>query len=204
MKWGMWPSLLAVLTLTGAVRAGSPYVGTSIGAGVANDNVKSGPAISAYIQVDLSRNVGLRGTFGYFSGDTKVDVLSDGEFTMYSVEASVIFKQCTSTNIVPYAGMGIGYYFPDNDLSSDVEELADMLGLRFEEDIDEDFGFHVLGGLAINIGQNADVDLSVKYIILEPDVHDKVTDLQTFESETYTDDVKLNTLFITAGLRFTF
>jgi opacity protein-like surface antigen len=196
--------IAGVMTLAGTVHGGSTYLGGNIGAGVANDNVDTGLALSGYLEADMNDNIALRGTLGYFGGDTKVDLLSEGDFTMFSMEASVIVKARRSSNIIPYAGAGVGYYFPDNELSSNVENVGALLGFRLEEDIDEAFGFHVLAGLAVNLGQNLDLDLGVKYIVVKPDVEAKVTDLSTFQSVTVQDEVDLNTLFITAGLRLTF
>lgn len=121
------------------------------------------------------------------------------------LQASIIARTKQGDRLTPYVGAGVGYYFPDNEVSSDVNAaVISVFGMRIEEDIDESIGFHVLAGLAINVGQNVDLDLGVKYVILEPDVDVKATSITTFESVAGSEEIDLNTLFITAGLRLRF
>ena len=84
------------------------------------------------------------------------------------------------------------------------KEQETDLGARLKEEIDDAFGFHILAGQAINLGQSLDLDLGVKYIIVKSDLDAKATNLSTFQSFTVTDVIELNTIFLTAGLRLTF
>jgi opacity protein-like surface antigen len=202
MRRMVWAVIL-VGAMTMSAWANSAHLGGNIGVGAANDNVDEGLALQGYLELDVATNVALRGTALYFGGDTKVDVLSDGEFTMLGIEGSLVFK-FPSKGVTPYIGAGLGYYLPESELSDDAEAVLAYMGLRGEDDLQPGAGFHAMGGVAFDLAPNVSLDLNVKYVYFKTDDDAKVTNLYTFQSITVTEEVDLSTLFATAGLKFTF
>lgn len=184
--------------------ARSARLGGNIGVSGANDNVKKGLVLQGYAELNLASDFAFRGTALYSAGDTKVDVLSEGDFSMLGVEGSLIYT-LPSQAVAPYIGGGLGHYMPENEFSDGVVTALASIGVRGEEDLQSGIGFHAMGGIAFEIAPNVLVDLNIKYVHFKTDVVGKATDFVTFESFT-TDaaEIDLTTLFITAGLKFMF
>ncbi len=202
-----WKTVLSVVIISSVISinalAISAHIGGNAGVGTANKHVDTGLALHGYLEVDATPNAAIRGTMMYYGGDTKVDVLSEGDFQMLGPELSLILK-FPYQQIVPYIGAGVGIYITENDLSSRVNRWANQLGVRVKEDINTDVGFHAVGGISVNLTPNIALDFNAKYLYLKPDVKAKATNLYTFQSATVKDDVNLSTLFLTGGLKITF
>lgn len=181
----------------------SANLGGNIGVGTANKNADTGLALQGYLEVDATPNIAVRGAMIYYDSDIKVDVLSEGDFTMFGPEASVILK-LPCKQIVPYIGAGAGFYMAEHNLSGRVNYLSDLLDIRIKEDINSDIGLHAMGGVNVILASNFSLDFNVKYIYFKPEAEVKVTNLYDFRSVTVKEDVDFSALFLTAGLKITF
>jgi outer membrane protein W len=178
-------------------------IGGHMGVGLANDHVDPGVSIHGYLELNLAPEFGLRGTLMYFGGDTEVDRLTDGTFSMFGAEVSAIFR-LPSDKVTPYGGVGFGYYFPDNELSRDAKSALESIGVRAAEDIDDGIGLHIITGITFELTPGIDIDFSARYIYFKTDVEARVTSLANFQSVSLRENIDLSTLFITAGMRISF
>jgi len=194
---------LAIACFTTPAFAGGSRLGGEIGFGTANDNVDDGLALQGYLEFDMQEDFALRGGVSYFAGDATVDLLSDGEVTMFGIEAAALYK-IKAEKAKPYLGAGIGYYMPEHELSGDAEAVLASLGLRGEDDLDSGVGFFLIGGITIPTSETVSIGASAKYLILEVEDNAKVTDLWTFQSATASEDIDLNTLFLSVNLQIEF
>lgn len=178
-------------------------VGFNAGAGTGNENAEDGLYIQGYTDININPNVVFRGCIAHFSAPTEVDALSDGTFTMNSLEGSIIVRKSSGV-LRPYVGVGVGYYMPANELSDEVDAIFLWLNLRAKESIEDGIGFNVLGGMNINITENIGIDIGAKYVIYQAEAEAELTNLSTFISATNADDITLNTLFVHGGIFVSF
>lgn len=191
--------LIAIAVSIVSAKAGTASIGGNIGIGAANDNVDVGLALQGFLELDATSNIAARGTALFYGGDTKVDLLSDGSFTMLGFEGSLVFK-FPAKGITPYFGGGPGIYLPNSELSDNTKAALAYMGVRGEDDLQPGFGLHAMGGFAIDLAPNVSLDLNIKYVYLKTDNEAKVTNLYTYRSVVTTGEVDLSTLFATAGL----
>lgn len=190
---------IGLTVLNRSAAAQGVRLGAEVGIGTDNDNVDDGIALQGYMDVDASPSLILRGSLVYFEGDTEVDILSQGLYSMFGIEGSALYK-IPAQNIYPYIGAGLGYYVPDNDLDRDTEFfLRDVLGVVGEDDLESGVGYHVLAGFSFPIAQGLAFGVNVKYLFLEVDNDARVRDLRTGETAVLTEEVNLDTLFVSGG-----
>ena len=178
-------------------------LGGEIGLGTASDNVDDGLALQGYLEYDLRQDFALRGGVTYLAGDSKVEDVSGGELTISGVEAAALYK-FRAEMVKLYIGAGIGYYMPEYEMKDSLELFLGTLALRLEEDLDNDVGFFLMGGVSVPLSDTVSLVGSAKYIFLEVDDHATMTSLIDLDSNTSTGKVDLNTLLLTAGLQIEF
>jgi len=178
-------------------------LGGDIDLSTANDNVDDGLALPGYLEFDAQEDFALRCGISYFGDDTTVDILSDGEVTMFRIEAAALYK-IKAEKAKPYIGGGIGYYIPKSELSGDIEDTLAIQDVRGEDDLDSGVGFFLMGGVSVPLSETASLGASAKYLILGVDNSAKVTDFATFQSFTNTEEFELNTFFLSVSLQIKF
>lgn len=70
-----------------------------------------------------------------------------------------------SPMVVPYAGIGVGYYINDGDI-----ETRRLFAPGTNLDVDNSFGFHVNGGVDFWLTPQYGVAVDLKYVWTQPDV----------------------------------
>ncbi len=191
--------ILHLVVFSLSANAGDIYLSGNIGVGTANENIESISSISGYIEYNFLDNLAVRGSANYYGGESKMKDFSDGEFEMISFESSFIGKVYQHTGVVPYLGLGVGYYMPDINRSSQPNG-NDII----DEELKETMGYHVVTGVILNITENAEFEFCAKYIILSADVKRTRIEIATSESLSITDKDNLNTMSLNCGLRFKF
>jgi outer membrane protein W len=175
-------------------------IGGAVSIASGNNNVEGGTGFSVFLDFPLQKSLTILVNVGKYSSETKVDLMSEGDYSQLWIEGSLLFTG-TQTKLQPYGGGGVGYYIFDHELSSNVEYALSMLGLRGKEEINNVIGFHIRGGLNVELSPKVYLFGDVKYAFLKPKFEVKVTDISTFESVTYKEDVELNTLVLSFGIK---
>ena len=192
--------LISTIILGQTQRQSLPYrLGGGLSVVSENDNVEGGNGFNAFIDYPLQESMTIKTSIGKYSSDTKVDILSEGDYSLLWIEGSLLFSG-TKFKILPYGGGGGGYYIFTHDISSNVKNALMQLGLRAEEEIQNTFGIHIRGGANIELSPTLQLNADAKYVFLKPKLDAKVTELSTFTSVTDDYDLELNTLIISIGL----
>jgi len=168
-----------------------------------SDDAVGGIGFNAFFDHSISEVVLFKTTIGRFSSNTKVDLLSEGDYALLWIEGSLLVTGKESNiqpYIQPYGGAGGGFYMFEHSISSEVQSALNSMGVRGEEEIQNTLGIHFRGGLNIEISPTTNLNFDVKYAILKPKVEGKLTDLITFASVPFEEDVELSTLILSAGI----
>lgn len=132
--------------------------------------------------------LGVRGEVGW-RGDTIDLPLVDGKLDIHTIPllASVTVHPLKDKLLSPYAIAGAGWYY----LIYDGEVTLPILGKLEYDDSDSTFGWHIGGGLEVNIGEHFSVNADIRYVWFELEFED-------------IDDVDASGLQATGGFTFYF
>jgi len=178
--------------------------GSNVCVNIANDNLESGWGFNAFFDKYLqSTPIVLRTSFGYLPTKTKVNKLSEGSFSILSIEESVLISSGHFMNY-PYFGAGGGYYIVNHDISDRVKDELSYLGFYAKEDVSDAFSLHFRGGFNLNIRSKYKKPFSifaeVKYVFLNLSSSATMTNLSTMETSTIEDNVNFSPFIISIGL----
>ncbi|MBN1675137.1 MAG: hypothetical protein JXR37_29120 [Kiritimatiellae bacterium] len=184
--------------------AGNADIGVGLVLSLANGHFEAGSGLLGYGQLSVSDAVSLRGTLIGWAGDTEADVLSAGDYRVLGGEGAVLIHITPAKGLMFHAGGGAGFYTFEHEVTSDVEALMAFLGGRLEEEIEDTFGFHLLAGASLALGDSLGLFCEARYLVMSADIEVTVTDLITFEVFSASDSIDLNTASLVAGgfLRF--
>lgn len=174
----------------------------SIGGGLSyateNNNVKSAAGFEANLTFLTESAIAVRASVGKFGSNVKVDKLSEGNYSLLWLEGTIIAR-AKSSSVQPYGGLGFGYYITEHELSSRMTNAFISQGIRVKEDIEDNLGIHIRGGINIPISTTVDRNAELKYVFLNPKANVEATDLSTFQTATVSEEIDLSTLFIVVG-----
>jgi len=178
--------------------------GSNVCVNIANDNLESGWGFNVFFDKYLqSTPLLLRTSLGYLPTKTKVNKLSEGSFSILSIEESVLISSGKFMNY-PYFGAGAGYYIVNHDISDRVKDELSYLGYYAKEDVSDAFSLHFRGGFNLNISGKYKKPFSifaeVKYVFLNLSSSATMTNLSTMETSTIEDNVNFSPFIISIGL----
>lgn len=194
---------LTVLFLPQLSATQSFEAGGSIAIVTANDNLKGGVGFGVHLDYVMPKLVLFRTSVGWYGTDTKVDMLSEGDYSLLWIEESILIRG-RGPVVRPYGGGGVGYYQTDHELSSNAQNALLRLGLRGKEEIDNVFGIHVRGGVNVVVSPRVCLNVDGKYAFIKPKVKATVTDLSTYQSAINEGKIDLGALFFNVGLTASF
>jgi outer membrane protein len=183
-----------------------------LGARVGYVNYKGDSIDGDDIDIDDSMVLGINGTYivsKTFSAELSIDFISDTDIESYisgvkfkAGEASTVpvmiagrFHIPTDSNVSPYIGLGIGYFFNSFDINSS----AFVPGTNI--DLDDSFAFQAGLGTEIFFGEmkNISLNFDLKYIWSEADI--KITAPTITPTE---DEIDLNNFYFGIGIKYFF
>jgi len=112
----------------------------------------------------------------YYSGNTKVKTLSKGTLGFISANIGYLGERKNETTTL-YFGAGISYYQFSNEVDKSLTNYAKSLGYRYEEWLDNGYGFYGKVGIFIDVSEETQFDVGIKYLSLNPTANAKLTDL---------------------------
>lgn len=200
--------ILLLLSLTGlsyGVRSG---MGISAGYALpANTNFAGGlmygvnfcVEITQYFAIELS---GLR----FQSNVTgAADSLSDGKLTVMPVQLSIQGRYPINKQFVPYVSGGGGYYVNSFAIDSQITDAWNAVDFDIEEKIENAIGFHIGAGIDYFFNRRLAINADFKYCICKTTGSWSLTDRVTAATTSGDiDDIDLNIIMITAGVKIFF
>lgn len=148
---------------------------------------------TAYINSFMSVAV----DFGYAQLDIDADVgagvtVGAGELKQIPLLVTARLHLPLLKSVNPYVGAGLGYYFNDFDAS----EILALAGGNISAD--DNFAFHLNGGLEIFFGEHLALNVDLKYLWNEMDLKAPAAVLDDLG------DLEMRTFIAGVGLRFYF
>jgi opacity protein-like surface antigen len=182
---------LALLLSPAAVIAGDgPYLSVHVGPSWLSDADLDGsdPGIRLRSEVEFDTGIRLGGALGYDFGEFRVegqfgyhsheleevtdiqvngvpqgDLDADGDLDAFILLANGLYDIDTGTQLTPYLGAGIGFAFLE------VDDLS-ISGILVGDEDDTVFAYQLSGGVAYEITEQIDADLSYRFTATsEPD-----------------------------------
>ena len=149
------------------------------------ENVLFVLAYHGYVEYALNERSALRTTLVYFEAETDDDsaVLSVGDFKMLGVELAVVHT-FPEDKVVKYIGAGAGSYMPESE----------QRYMKTRDDVDSGFGYFVMAGVAVSVGDIVSIDCGAKYLFLRVDD----------SAEVWMQEVNLDTFFASVGFKWDF
>ena len=182
--------------------AQSYTVGGGLSYATDNTNAKGNIGFEGNFTFLTESIVAIRASVGRYGSDTKVNIISEGDYSLLWLEGTLLL-QGKSPKVQPYGGIGGGYYITSHELSSRLNNILSLLGVRAKEDIQDVFGIHFRGGLNVPVSPTVALNLDLKYVILKPDVKVEATNLYTFRTASVTESLDLSTFIIGFGISVT-
>lgn len=179
--------------------------GTRVGVGIGflyalkSENYESGTGVNLLLKIRFPSILSLMFNFGYYTADTKVDLLSKASTSFILPELSLLFESKKGV-VQPYVGLGLGYYIIDNSLDEQLVQSVQQLGFGIEEEIESGIGFEVRGGLNIMFAQNVGLIFDMKYWIYNPKVNSKVYQTYPYQEYSVQNEIQLNNFSFIIGL----
>lgn len=181
-----------------AVRAG--------GNGMLENEYDNGFIFSGGLSFKLYKNIALELNISRFRSGVKQSfpLLSKG--TIYYVPFQLSFLwRVPLKRIVPYVSLGGNYYIANFVLDAETYKTWSLLGFDIGETIRNMFGFHFGAGLDFFLGENIALNIDMKYNVAKTSgtwsMKDLLSDVSTSGDIK---NIKLNSLFILAGLKLLF
>jgi hypothetical protein len=193
--------LLAALCIAWQSSSAQIRVGGGLALALSNDNAKSGIGFEGKFGAPIGNILSVEGGILYFSSETKVDYLSEGDYSLFAASALIVVES-RKQSIRPFAGVGIAFLKPSHELSDNVKQLFLANGMRAEEKIDSKASAVIRAGINIVASPNTIGQFSLSYYFFEPKASAKVTNLSTFESITYSDSITMSTAVLAFTLFF--
>ena len=115
----------------------------------------------------LNKWSSLEFSFGYVNADYDAEVVGVGSAEFGELEqiplvlTGRLHHKVPNTNAALYAGLGVGYYLNDFEVSSLFTSYAPGTYVS----LDDSFGFHVTTGIDFGVSDNFGISLDVKYIL---------------------------------------
>lgn len=151
----------------------------------------------------------LEGGIGYTQFDIKNKTLRVKWATIEAIPifATLQFRRVSSEPealkwIVPYAGIGGGYYLLEIGERNELRNYWWLSGVGIDLSIDDTFFFHLGGGLDIFLTKNVAFNFDARYAWARTDIDQKQS--FGFISRELGDTINLNAAFIAAGFKFYF
>lgn len=202
MKRVSWVLLsMTVMLFVWDSAAAEIRIGGGLGLALSNDNAKSGIGFEGKLAAPVANLIALEAGIFYYSSETEVDYLSEGDYSLFALSGSVLIES-RSSSARPFAGIGIAYFKPEHSLSDNVERILLANGIRAEEKLESKVGAVLRGGVNITISPKTIGQFSLSYYVFEPDAEVTVTNLETFETVTVSDSVTLSTFVLAFTLFF--
>lgn len=181
-----------------AVRAGEN--------GMLENEYNNGFIFSGGFSLKLYKNIALELNIGGFKSGVKQSfpLLSKGVISYVPFQLSFIWR-VPLKRIMPYVSLGGNYYITNFVLDAETYNTWSLLGFDVGETIKNMFGFHCGAGLDFFLGDNIAINIDLKYNVAKTSVTWYMKDLLSdLAASGGTNNIKLNSLFILAGLKFYF
>lgn len=193
-------TVILILTLGTITSNAQNYsLGGNINYAIENDNATGGVGFEGNFTFYTESIIAIRASVGRYASDTKIDKLSEGDYSLLWMEGTLLI-QAKTINIQPYIGLGGGYYITGHELSSNVKNALSLLGLRGKEEIADMFSIHLRGGLNINVAPTVALNADIKYVFLKPEVKVEITNLYNYQTVSATEKVDLSTVVLGFGV----
>jgi len=127
--------------------------------------------------------LGIRGEVGWRKDTFEIPAVVDIDIHTIPLLASVAVYPLKDFIVSPYAIAGAGWYF--------ILVEGEILGVDVMEDTENSFGWHIGGGVELNLHEHFSINADVRYVWFELDF-DKI------------DDVDASGIQATAGVTFYF
>ena len=142
-------------------------VGVGASVASANNYVKDGMGYNLHLDYITPTAFAFKTSIGRYAADTNVDKLSEGDYSLFWFEQSILLRAKLPV-IIPYCGVGGGYYIPKQIVGGDVQNaLKAAYNLKIDEDIKNTLGFLVRAGFNLNFTHNFSINGDVKYIFIK-------------------------------------
>lgn len=174
--------------------------------GMLEDEYNNGFIYAGGFSVGLFKNIALELNVGGFRSDVKQGsrLLSKGKISYVPIQLSLIFRVPVK-RIMPYLSFGGNYYINKFALDEETYKAWYLLDFEIEEEIKNMFGFHYGAGLDFFLSENIALNIDIKYNLAKTSGTWAMKDLVTGLSISGDiDNIKLNSLFILAGLKLYF
>ena len=170
------------------------------------DGYNHGFIFNGGFSVGLLKNIALELNVGGFRSGVKqgFPLLSKGKISYVPFQLSLIFRAPVKT-IMPYVSFGGSYTINNFTLDEDAYKAWYLLGFEIEETIKDMFGYHCGAGLDFFLMENIALNIDLKYNFAKTSGTWTMKELMTGLSIAGdSDNIKLNSLFILAGLKLYF
>ncbi len=156
---------VALLATTAPAAAGI-HIGFGGGYAMPLDaNQGRGPALNAYLALDLTPNLALEiGALGYQTAVTATGTgLMAGTLDVLPIELSLKLHFPVSSALGLFVAAGGGAYIPLFTQDATAVQAWEAVGFTPSEKLDVTYGFHVRGGLELALGRNLGLVLETRY-----------------------------------------
>ncbi len=137
-------------------------------------------------------------TWHYFETDIEKDGAALGEINSLPLLLTAQYRIIPEGPVVPYVGVGVGYYINDLDVKSEARAQAKAANISYPTDIDNSLGLHLNAGLDWFLTESFALNLDARYLFSEADIEGQGTSSDT------SDEIDLDSLLIGAGVKVYF
>jgi outer membrane protein W len=187
-----------------------PAFGLGISAGYANPTegiYDGGVLFSGRLCFSITKNIGLelKGLMFQSSVEGETEGLSTGKMTFVPIQLSLQGRFPLGRSIIPYVGLGAGYYLSSFKIDSEVVDDWDALGFDIEEEVENSLGFHFGLGADYFFTKNLALNADVSYCLMKLKGSWSLTDQMSGTQVTGNlEDLNFNTIMLLIGLKYYF
>jgi outer membrane protein W len=133
-----------------------------------------------------------------FETDIEAGRFKLSEITIMPLLLTAQFRILPSNPVVPYVGVGVGYYFNKLDKNREVKTETETSKTIVAEEVDDSLGLHVDGGVDWFLTDNFALNLDARYFWTEADITGKEN------LSSITDEIDLDSLVLGFGVKLYF
>lgn len=180
-----------------SIFAGAGYW-LSIGA---KDDLKNTIGFSAFYQYKFNKNLSATGGIYYFAPSIKGTALPSGSIKLIPVIANAQYTY-NHESFSPYVSGGLAVFIVNYALSSDIIKAYDALGFDIDSKGKSKAGFNIGGGTLFEMNKKYSIFAEVRFFICSTTLENSITDRLTSTSHTSSNDISLNSLTFSGGIKF--
>lgn len=157
-----------------------------------NKNAQGGTGFNIYVEYQKFHLVSFRTSVGRYTANTKgiktINKLPSGNYLVWFIEESIVYKFCEIAALQPYMGLGLGYYIIDREMYSYPDGSWRKRTNISKENINNVFSPHLRVGINI-LDKKVAANVDIKFAL--------INSIQKEQPD-------LKTLFISLGLTTNF